>query len=65
MGAMESLLNANESDQSNKSAEEIAGVLREILNELKEINFSLKSIARSQANQASVQKSLGAKRQGA
>ena len=39
-----------------RSAAEIAETLVNILNELKEINTSLKSIARSQAQQATLQK---------
>ena len=40
------------------SLDEIAQALNKILAELKEINFSLKGLARSQAQQASVQKRL-------
>ena len=54
----------SESEKKGEEAINISLVLEEILNVLKEINTSLKSIARSQANQASVQKTLGPKSSG-
>jgi hypothetical protein len=50
-----------EPEKVTAGAEEVVQVLRDLLSELKEINTSLKSIARSQANQTSVQKALGSK----
>jgi enamine deaminase RidA (YjgF/YER057c/UK114 family) len=42
--------------------DDLAKVLKEILNELKDINMSLKSIARSQAHLVTVQKTANIKR---
>jgi hypothetical protein len=47
--------------RDGEAVSEITSVLREMLNELRDISTSLKSIARSQANQTSVQKSLVSK----
>jgi hypothetical protein len=54
-------MNAGEPEKAGREAGELVLVMREILGELKEINTSLKSIARSQANQTSVQKAMGSK----
>jgi len=54
----------SEPEKTGKDAPDITSVLVEILNILKDINTSLKSIARSQANQTSVQKTLGPKSSG-
>jgi hypothetical protein len=45
-------------NEQKTEVEDITLVLKEILNELKEINVSLKSIARSQAHQSTVQRSF-------
>lgn len=49
---------SNNPDEQKKEVDDIAQVLKDILNELKEINVSLRSIARSQANQSTVQRSF-------
>jgi hypothetical protein len=54
-------MSEKESNQGDAETKEIAAVLRDILSELKELNTSLKSIARSQANQTSVQKAYSSK----
>ena len=54
-------MKASEAEKTSQEVGEFILVMREILGELKEINTSLKSIARSQANQTSVQKALGSK----
>lgn len=51
-------MNSNNPDEQKKEADDIARVLKDILNELKEINVSLKSIARSQANQSTMQRAV-------
>lgn len=49
---------AGESARDAREADiaQIAGALREIVSELKEVNISLRAIARSQAQQATTQK---------
>ena len=51
-------MNSDNANEQKKEADDIAQVLKEILNELKEINISLRSIARSQANQSTAQKAF-------
>jgi hypothetical protein len=45
-------------NEQKKESDGIAQALKEILNELKEINVSLRSIARSQANQSTMQRAV-------
>jgi hypothetical protein len=51
-------MSSDNPQEQKKGADDIAQVLKEILNELKEINVALKSIARSQAHQSTVQRSF-------
>ena len=51
-------MNSDNPNEQKKDTENIAQVLKEILNELKEINVSLRSIARSQVNQSSMQRAV-------
>ena len=51
-------MNSENNYEQQHQMESVAQVLKEILNELKEINVSLKSIARSQANQSSMQRAV-------
>jgi hypothetical protein len=55
-------MDQNKIKTENTAPEDVTEVLKAILNELKEINLSLKSLARSQAHLATVQKSITIKK---